>query len=196
MENQNPREMGGKRPSAVLKITTISMYAATCIGAGYMFTMIPNVEIFSMLVFLGGLLFGRAIGLLNGFLAALIYFLFNVYGASPLPLLLVQLVAYSLLGLLGGVLRPTGLRRSITPASQAVFSTIGALFSFSYLFIADISFAIALGMNIVAWFLQGLVFTIISVVCNTITFGFLMPLLIDALDKHLQGLFPIASISD
>jgi hypothetical protein len=194
MENPNSRQVNDKHPSAVIRITTISMYAATCIGAGYMFTMIPNVEIFSMLVFLGGLLFGRIAGLLNGFLAALIYFMFNVNGASPPLLLIVQLAAYTLLGLLGGVMRPTNLRRSVSPASQVVFATIGAVFAFSYLFIADISYALTLGMNLVAWFLQGLVFTIISVVCNIITFGFLLPTLIVSLDKHLQGTFPIASI--
>jgi hypothetical protein len=194
MENHDSPEMGGKRPSVVLKITTIGTYAATCIGAGYMLTMIPNVEIFSMLVFLGGLLFGKVIGLLNGFLSALIYFTFNLLGASPPLLLIVQLVAYTLLGLLGGMLRPTRLRRSISSVSQAVFATIGAVFSFSYLFIADISFAIVFGINIVAQLVAGLVFTTINVICNIITFGFLMPILIVSLDKHLQSIFPIASI--
>ncbi|MBN2150790.1 MAG: hypothetical protein JW839_05080 [Candidatus Lokiarchaeota archaeon] len=193
MENPTPTSNTTKHPSDALRIATIGMYAASCIGAGYMFTIIPNVEIFSMLVFLGGLLFGRVVGLLNGFIAALIYFLFNIFGASPPMLLGVQLAAYTLLGLMGGVMRPTRLRRSISPASQAVFAIIGAAFSFAYTFVADVSFALSLGMNFVAWFLQGLVFTIISIVCNVLTFGFLLPLLVVSLDKHLQRMFPLAS---
>jgi hypothetical protein len=193
MELQESHETRKSTTRRVLKITTIATYAAACIGAGYMFTEIPNVEVFTMLVFLGGLLFGKTIGLINGFLAAMIYFIFNIFGASPLPLLIIQIAAYTALGLLGGAMRSTRLRQSITKGSQVVFAIIGALFSFGYTFIADIVFSVIIGTDFIAWFMQGLVFTIIMMTCNTITFGFLLPLMIVALDKHLLGMFPLIS---
>ncbi len=34
------------RPTTI--ITIIAMYTGTCVGGGYMLTLIPNIEIFSM----------------------------------------------------------------------------------------------------------------------------------------------------
>ena len=170
------------RPS--LKIALVAIFASTCVGAGYLLALIPNVEIFTMLVFLGGLLFGKKIGMLNAFVSSIIYFVFNLYGASPVPLLVVQLAAYSLLGLLGGFLTNVKVRKIITRRSQLVFGIIGAGFVFMYTFIADIVFSFIMGMNFFAWFLQGIIFTSILVACNAITFGFLLPLIILPLDKY------------
>ncbi len=193
METTIERPSVNKRPA--IRIAIVAVYTAMCVGGAYMFTVIPNVEIFSMLVFLGGLLFGKAIGALNGFLSSLLYFVFNILGASPLPLLVVQLIAYTHLGLLGGGLRLTRIRSNIATSSQLCFGMIGGAFSFAYSFVADLVFSIVMHINFLAWVLQGIIFTILLIVCNIITFSLLLPLLISGIDKHLVMIFPIVHIS-
>jgi hypothetical protein len=192
MQEKDARSETAFTRNPAIKVAIVATYAGTCVGAAYMLTLIPNIEIYSMLVFLGGLLFGKMIGALNGFLSSLIYFVFNILGASPAPLLLVQLITYTMLGFTGGIFKETRIRRMITRQSQIVFGILGAGFMIAYTFFADFVFSIVMGVNFFAWFLQGLVFTILLIACNIITFSMLLPLLIVGIDKHLPGFFPPA----
>jgi len=181
-----------KEGSPALKIGIVAMYAAACVGAGYMLIFIPNVEVYDMMVFLGGLLFGPGLGTIIAFTAELIHSIFNIYGASPLPLLLVQLLAYPLLGLAGGLLKNTRLRKTITKRSQVVFGMIGLVFAFTYTILADIIWPIfgGLGTSIVLWVLQGMPLRIVLMACDFITFSMLLPLILVAVEKHLAAIFP------
>ncbi|NMC03815.1 MAG: hypothetical protein GYA24_01325 [Candidatus Lokiarchaeota archaeon] len=190
MTREQANGQGPVRPA--MRIAIIAMYTGTCVGGAYMLTLIPNIEIFSMLVFMGGILFGKAIGSMNGLLSALMYFLFNILGASPAPLLVVQLVAYTALGLLGGVIRRARIRTAVGTTSQVCFGLIGGAFAFVYTFTADVVFSLVMGINLLAWILQGIIFTILLIACNVITFGLLLPLLLVGIDKHLATAFPNA----
>ncbi len=177
-----PRE---DRASKAVQVAITGTYAGTCVATAYMLTLVPNVEFFTMLVFMGGLLFGKTRGFLNGLVAATIYFIFNLYGTSPLPLLAVQLCAYSLLGYLGGRCSTHQLRRNISTGSQVVFASIGIAYAFTYTLVSDVLFSIIMTVNFAAWFLQGLPFTIVLVVTNAITFGLVMPLILVPVDKFM-----------
>jgi len=170
-------------------VAIVAIFTATAVGTSYMLVAIPNVKLFEMIIFLAGLLFGKRIGSLVGFLSGLIYGVFNFYGASPLPLLAVQLVAYTLLGLLGGAMMRSRVRLVITPVSQAVFALIAIGFSLAYALGADYVYALVIGINYLIWILQGAVFTIILVVCNAITFGLLMPLILVKIDPIIEKLY-------
>nr|MDO8113188.1 hypothetical protein [Candidatus Sigynarchaeota archaeon] len=191
-EKTKPESRSATTTPPAVKIAIIATYAGLCVGAGYMLALIPNVEIFTMLVFLGGLLFGKAIGSLVGFIASILYFIFNLYGASPIPLLVVQLVAYTVLGFAGGFFNDSSLRKNITRKSQVVLGIIGASFAFGYTIIADLIFSYIMGINFWAWVAQGSIFTGILVVCNAITFSSLLPLILVPLDKHMVAIFSSA----
>lgn len=181
----SPRGTDGKL------VALVAVFSSTCVAAAYMLTLIPNVEFFTMLVFLGGLLFGRVIGAVNGFLAAMLYFVFNIYGASPLPLLAIQVGSYGVLGLLGGVLRAHPLLASLSWRGQAMLGAIGATFVLSYTLLADLVFSIVMGLNYVAWVLQGLPFTVVLVTSNLVTFSLLLPLVLVPVRKQVRQLFPV-----
>ena len=171
-------------------VALIAMYAATCVASAYMLILIPNIEFFTMMIFLGGLLFGRAIGATNGFLASLLYFVFNIYGLSPLPLLGIQVGAYTLLGFTGGVLKGASFVARVTPRSQAMFGLIGVAFVLAYTLVADFTFSVIMGINFLAWVLQGMIFTLLLVASNLITFALLLPLVLVPVQKQVASLFP------
>ncbi|MBD3187406.1 hypothetical protein GF325_11295, partial [Candidatus Bathyarchaeota archaeon] len=145
-----------KEPEPLL-IALVGVYSATTVGAAYAFTLIPNVEFLSVLVFLGGMIFGHFIGMLNGLVSATMYFVFNVNGMSPAPLLALQVLLYTTLGLLGGMIRKTNLRRVLTIKVQIIYGCMGAGFAFFYTLLIDTTWALVFGINVWVWYLQGIV---------------------------------------
>ncbi|MHA1683059.1 MAG: hypothetical protein ACTSUE_19125 [Promethearchaeota archaeon] len=183
-------EKGSENSSRTSKqIAFVAIYAATTVGCAYILTIIPNVEFFTVLVFLGGLIFGKFIGLMNGFLSSLIYFIFNIYGQSPMPLLVVQLSVYTTLGLLGGVVRGTKIRVNITGSTQIIYGLIGLFFILGYTMLSDFVFSLVMGVNFLVWYLQGIIFTLTLTICNFLTFSLLIPTTLSAVDSH-SSLFP------
>ncbi|MFX0102665.1 MAG: ECF transporter S component [Candidatus Hodarchaeota archaeon] len=180
----------------ILRITIVALYTAATVAAAYILILIPNVEIYTMLVFLGGLLFGKYAGTSIGFISTIIYRLFNIYGASDPALLIIQLISYSILGFLGGVLKKTHLRQDINSKSQLIFGLIGACFIAAYLLTADIIGALifckpgTLSICVTAKLVSGILFYAIGVIANLVTFSVLMPLIIVSFDKQLVKVFP------
>ena len=84
------------------RIALISTFTALGIVLGYLLAYIPNIELFTLTVFLSGFTLGKRNGMIVGFLSSLIFCFFNPLGAD-LPLLAFQLTHYSLTGLLGAL---------------------------------------------------------------------------------------------
>lgn len=178
-----------------LRIAIIAIYTACTASAAYLLTMLPNIEIFSMMVFLGGLLFGKKIGTSIAFLTTIIYRLFNIWGGSPLILLIIQICVYTPVGFIGGVFKETRFRKNIDSRSQVVFGTVGAVFATVYTFLTPLTWAVVNPeVDYWIWYLQGWLippfFTPVLIIANFITFGLLMPLILVGLDKHLPKLMP------
>jgi LytS/YehU family sensor histidine kinase len=184
-----------QRKKKSLRIAIIAIYTACTASAGYSLTMVPNIEIFSMMVFLGGLLFGKKIGSAIGLLTTVIYRLFNIWGGSPLILLAIQLLVYTLVGFVGGLFNNTKFRKNVDISSQVVFGILGAIFATVYTFLTPLSWAVVNPqVDYWVWYLQGWLippfFTPVLIIGNLITFGLLMPLILLGLDKHLPNLLP------
>ncbi|MEX2718197.1 MAG: hypothetical protein Q6353_011520 [Candidatus Sigynarchaeum springense] len=177
-----------------LKLAIVASYAGLSVGGAYMLTLIPNIEIFSALLFLGGMLFGKKLGVFIALVAALIYGLFNIYGASPWPLLIVQLGCYAGLGLIGGFCKESRAIQPITRRTQGIFGLIGISFAFVYTMLADIIFPLFTGgqYTITLWILYGMPMRFVLMTCDLITFSQLVPLVYIATEKHLRSIFPHA----
>ena len=146
-----------------------------------------------MMLFLGGLLFGKRLGALIAFIAEIIHSMFNIYGASPIPLLIVQLIMYTILGFAGGLMKNSKIRMTMTRRSQVVFGFIGLSFAFIYTIWADIMFPLFVGgtgLTIVGWIIQGMILRIVLMACDFITFSMLLPLILVAVEKHVAAIFP------
>jgi len=84
----------------------ISLYTALCVVIGFLLALIPNVELITLFIFLGGYLFGMAYGALIGSTASFIFSAFNPWGsglALP-PLIIAQVISRGITGFCGGIL--------------------------------------------------------------------------------------------
>lgn len=103
LRNQKP-PANSRRTTAT--IAYISLYIALCVVIGFLLLPVPNVELITLFIFLGGYLFGMAYGALIGGTASFIFSAFNPWGSGlALPLLLIaQVISRSITGFCGGIL--------------------------------------------------------------------------------------------
>lgn len=118
--------------------------AALAIAVGYALNAIPNVELFTFVVFLSGALLGTRSGMRVGALAAIGYGLLNPYGLPGPPLLAALIISRMLIGLLGGILRP-GLLVSSRPRRAAMFIAGGVVSTLLFQALTNVALALTLG---------------------------------------------------
>ena len=175
------------------KIVLISMFTALSVVIGYMLALIPNIEIFTLMIFLSGFVLGRKYGLIVGFFSSLIFTLFNPLGPSPIPLLTVQLIYYSIVGFLGGFAKNFMLKKDYFKPKQdlyvfkilVIFALFGAVMTFSFDLISTFVDSIFYGIPFIPYYLSGIIFTTLHLVGNTLGFIFILPALIQLTYKLL-----------
>lgn len=176
------REGGEVRAPQVVAL--IGIFTALTVALGYALVAVPNVELFSMMVFLAGFLFGKRVGPAVGTIASLIFNYLNPMGASHVVLLASQMALYALLGLSGALARgKTPLHEIEVSARKSVlFAGVGA--GFVILSDACATFAQFLPTTWEAFgslLVVGVPFTLVHLISNLLAFGCLIPVLINAL---------------
>lgn len=91
--------------SSLRKLILAALFTVVSVVLGYLLSAVPNIELMTLCVFLGGMFLGWRSGMLVGCLSILIYSLFNPFGPPLPPLLFAQLGGFSLVGCCGGLLR-------------------------------------------------------------------------------------------
>ncbi len=179
------------------RIALLGIFTALAVVFGYMLVNLPNIELFTLMIFLSGFIMGKKDGMLVGLLSAIIFCLFNLYGASPLPLLAYQLTHYSLTGLAGALTRNYLNKKSYfkpktdlyVPRILILFGLIGAIITFVYDILSTffggliVSFAFE---YFVAQYLIGLVYSVIHLIGNALGFIFILPGLIQLILKQID----------
>ncbi len=179
------------------RIVLSSTFVALAIVLGYMLAYIPNIELFTLTIFLSGFILGKRDGIIVGFFSSLIFCFFNPIGASPLPLLTFQLFHYSLTGFLGALTRDYLKRKTffkpdkdlyITPI-MIIFGLMGALITINFQIFASMVDVLSFFGTIdefIPYFLTGIVFTVTHIIGNTLGFIFILPGLIQLTYKMLD----------
>ena len=179
------------------RIALLSTFAALAVVLGYLLAYLPNIELFTLTIFLSGFILGKRDGIIVGFLSSFIFCFFNPFGASPLPLLTFQLAHYSLTGLFGA-LTSNFLKKTkyFEPNEDlyninimAIFGIIGALITVSFQIgtsLVDVFSFFGTFDDFLPYFLTGLPFTIIHIIGNTLGFIFILPGLIQLINKLLS----------
>jgi hypothetical protein len=162
-----------------------ALLVALSVTVGYLFIAIPNVEMFTAAVFVSGFLTGPGRGALIGAAAALLFSLFNPYGAAAPPLLLTQIISMALTGLAGGLVqRARWLERPVW-IRTALFGGAGLLLTLIYDVLTTLSFAIIMAggdaAKVWASFVYGMAFYGLHMISNTLIFALLLPLLLERL---------------
>jgi energy-coupling factor transport system substrate-specific component len=168
------------------RIAIMSTFSALAIVLGYLLAYIPNIELFTLTIFLSGFILGKRDGMIVGLLSSLIFCFFNPIGASPLPLLAFQLTHYSLTGLIGAITSDFLNTRNfftfeedlyIFPVMIA-FGSLGAMITISFQFFSsliDVLLYFGTIEEFVPYFISGIPFTIIHIIGNTLGFIFILP---------------------
>jgi uncharacterized membrane protein len=184
-----------ERPT--FKIAILSTFAALAVVFGYMLAFIPNIEIFTLTVFLSGFILGKKEGLIVGLLSSMIFTFFNPLGPSPLPLFLYQIAHYSFTGFLGGVLRQYFNKRDYFKPKEdlyifpvlVILGLTGAIITFLYDILSTFFGAMLFSQSIeyfLTTYLTGIVFTTIHLIGNVLGFVFILPGLIQLIIKLLD----------
>ncbi|MDX1797226.1 MAG: hypothetical protein R3255_01140 [Candidatus Lokiarchaeia archaeon] len=177
------------------RIALISTFIALAIVLGYLLVQIPNIELFTLTIFLSGFILGKRDGMIVGLLSSFIFCFFNPFGASPLPLLAFQLGYYSLIGLSGGLISSLFKRKRIINfdddmykfSNMVILGFIGAFMTLNFQVISTLIDVLTYGTinQFIPRFLTGALFTIVHIVGNTLGFIFILPGLIQLLNKML-----------
>jgi len=162
-----------------------ALLVALCVTVGYLFLAIPNVEMFTAAVFVSGFLTGAGRGALIGAAAALLFSLFNPYGAAAPPLLLAQITGMVLTGLAGGLVQRTHWLGRPVWIRTALFGGAGLLLTLIYDVLTTLSFALVMAggkaEKVWASFVYGMAFYGLHLFSNTLIFALLLPLLLERL---------------
>lgn len=173
---------------ATAAIAYIGLYIALCVVIGFLLAPIPNVELITLLIFLGGYLFGMIYGVLIGGTAIFIFSALNPWGsglAFP-PLIIAQIISYSITGFCGGVMsrllpKPT---RRIEVIS--IFGLSGGLLTLLFhvlviLFTSELSGFSPEQLGVLLT--GGILFALLNIGTNALFFAVLAPILIRTVER-------------
>ncbi|MBA7639969.1 hypothetical protein ES703_47630 [subsurface metagenome] len=179
------------------RIALIGTFSALAVVLGYMLASIPNIEIFTLMIFLAGFIMNKKDGAIVGLLSSIIFIFFNPFGPSPPPLFFYQLTHYTLTGALGGLTQDYLCNKKYFKPREdlyvfqimLIFGVLGASITFIYDILSTLFGGFIVSVTIeyfIASYLSGIIFTTIHLVGNTLGFIFLLPGLIQLIIKLLD----------
>ena len=179
------------------RVALLGIFTALAVVLGYALVFIPNIELFTLMIFLSGFILGKRDGVVVGLMSSFIFVFFNPYGVSPLPLFAYQLFHYALVGFLGGIMcNFLGKKKFFKPDEDLyvlpvliIFAITGALITFTYDVISTLIGALVIYGTLESFwpvYIIGLPFTTIHLIGNTLGFIFILPMLIQLIYKMLD----------
>lgn len=171
------------------RVARIGIFSALAFGVNAPFLVIPNIETFSLALFLSGLFLGFLDGVLVGFVAGIIFIFFNPNGPQTvIPVGLAQLLGFMLFGLAGGALRRLILKNYKPLRASAIMLAAGAILTLWYDLSTNLVFALIFGPF---WptLIGGLSFGIIHLISNTVIFA-LAATMVHTIWKRIEHLLP------
>ncbi len=173
-----------KTISPVRQPVLLGLFTGTAVGAGYLLSGVPNVELMTLIIALCGGALGARPALAAGILAAVVYSLGSPFGL-PVPLMLAaQALGFGcagVLGALGGnrVLRCHYKGQRICALLWAVATGLGSTIIFDLL--TNLAIIGAFDMNAAVVMAGAVPFFLLHVGSNAVIFAVLMPLLLPRL---------------
>lgn len=179
------------------RVALVGTFTALSVVLGYLLAYIPNIEIFTLMIFLSGFILNKKYGALIGLLSSIIFTFFNPLGPSPPPLFIYQLIHYSLTGMSGGLTKDFMKNREFFKPKEdlyvyqvmVIFGVIGGILTFLFDILSTLFGGFTVSNTIdyfIATYLLGLVFTTVHLIGNILVFVFLLPGLIQLIMKLLD----------
>ena len=179
------------------RVALLGIFTALAVVLGYALVFIPNVELFTLMIFLAGFIMGKRDGAVVGLMSSFIFVFFNPYGVSPLPLFAYQLAHYAFVGFMGGVMCSFLSKKDFFKPEEdlyifpviLIFAITGALITFMYDVISTLIIALVIYGTLESFwptYIIGFPFTTIHLIGNTLGFIFILPALIQLIYKMLD----------
>ena len=179
------------------RVALLGIFTALAVVLGYALVFIPNIELFTLMIFLAGFIMGKRDGAIVGLMSSFIFVFFNPYGVSPLPLFAYQLVHYVLVGFLGGMMCNFLKKKDFFKPEEDLYvlpvliilAITGALITFTYDVISTLIGALVIYGTLESFwpiYIIGLPFTTVHLIGNTLGFIFILPMLIQLIYKMLD----------
>ena len=179
------------------RVALLGIFTALAVVLGYALVFIPNVELFTLMIFLAGFIMGKRDGAIVGLMSSFIFVFFNPFGVSPLPLFAYQLAHYALVGFLGGMTCKFLKNKDFFKPEEdllvlpvlIIFAITGALITFIYDVISTLIGALVIYGTLESFwpiYIIGLPFTTTHLIGNTLGFIFILPYLIYYIYKLLD----------
>ncbi len=165
----------GEGESRERRVIRAALFTALSVALGFLLAAVPNVELITLSVFLGGVFCGPRVGAVVGALSEALFSLLNPLGPALPPLFAAQIACFALTGLAGGLLAP--LLRPAGRASVAASALAGFVLTAIYEALTNAATAlIALGPRrlpegIGGVYAAGALFTAVHVGVNTAVFA-------------------------
>ncbi len=182
-----------------LSISFIAILTALSVVLGYLLAFIPNIEVFTLMIFLSGFMMSKKEGAIIGLSSALIFTFFNPYGPSPPPLFVYQLIHYSTTGVLGGLTKDFLRNKEYFKPTEdlyifrimLLFGFLGAVITFVFDILSTLFGGFTVSITIdyfIASYLFGWVtmFYPVHLIGNVLGFVFLLPGLIQLITKLID----------
>ncbi len=170
--NGTGRKLSTPKSPVATRVALIAIFAALAIGGNYALFALPNVELSSVMVFLSGFLFGPIIGALVGFIAMVIYQLWNPWGAFIPPIGLAVIGCTIFIGIVGGIVGKA-LQRLDYPDIRWFWipAMFGLLLTLFFDLVTTLAYSLTFSIPFIVSFIMGLPFTLIHIASNAILFG-------------------------
>lgn len=170
-------------------VALVGVFAALAFGVNAPFLAIPNIEVFSLALFLSGLYLGIKNGAAAAAVAGIIFVFFNPNGIQPVLLVgMAQLAGFVLFALTGGLLRQPVLRNHDPGRTALILVASGLLLTLWYDFSTNAAFAALFGPF---WpvLIGGLGFSLVHIISNTVIFG-LAATVVSKIWKRIEYIMP------
>jgi outer membrane cobalamin receptor len=172
------------------KYLILAGFIALGVTLGYALLSVPNVELVTATVFLGGYVLGIRLGMLGGLITEAIYGLMNPQGIAAPPLLAGMVLAMGITGLLGGVFGKSAALEERT--NPVILAAAGFICTLNFALLTSLGYFISVQIPIQKMdvgLIAGLPFYFIHLLSNTLIFLIVLPLLIKRFRGKLSRLF-------
>lgn len=158
------------------RIACYGLFIALGVSLGFALAHIPNVELVTATIFIGGYLMGWRAGLIIGCLTEAIYSGLSPYGLASIPIFVTQVVAMTITGFIGGMSRNRWPLRTWFDFGR--MGITGLLLTINFAFLTTLGYICFAGLEkpaIMGSIITGLGFYLIHFLSNFLIFSILVP---------------------
>lgn len=158
------------------RVSAIAIFASMAIASAYAFSMIPNIELMSFMVFVAGYIYGSYTGTLVGLIAMGIYAMWNPWGGPVPPIFAAQVGCMALIGAVGGIANKFLNTPNSNSEKMLGAAALGGVLTIIYDLVTNYAYAISFGLaqQFILVLIAGAWFSLIHVISNTLIFGMLL----------------------